>query len=172
MLKILYNIFFSEIHLWNTMKINEIFTEEKIQRITLQIRKALQSFTVKFIFVYTLQRVNVCINCTDGTNESKSNGALNKPWRWSVFSWNVDKMREKQCKLISTLQWEDVTENWRPKSKRWNITRYQGEILLRLALSCSAFIWKIKARNKQSNQMKAQCEEEMTIISSLFLFTQ
>ena len=41
----------------------------------------MQNFTVKFIFVYTSQRPNVCINCTDGTNESKSNGALNNPWR-------------------------------------------------------------------------------------------
>ena len=41
----------------------------------------MQNFTVKFIFVYTLQRVNVCINCTDGTNESKSNEVLNNPWR-------------------------------------------------------------------------------------------
>ena len=46
------------------------------------------------------------------------------------------------------------------------------EILSGLASLLFSLIWKIKGRNKQSNQMKAQCEEEMTIISSLYLFTQ
>ena len=82
------------------------------------------------------------------------------------FSWINDKMREKLCK-ISTLQWRKmITENWRPKSKERDET-LQGtkcEILLGLAFILFTLIWKIKGRYNQSNQMKAQCEEEMTII--------
>ena len=38
------------------------------------------------------------------------------------------------------------------------------EILLGLASFLFTLIWKIKGRYNQSNQMKAQCKEEMAII--------
>ena len=133
----------------------------------------MQSFTVKFIFKYALQRANVCINCTDGTNESKSNGALNNPWRWNTSVEMLTKWEKNNVNsylLCSGGRWSLRIEDQSQRDETLQGTKC--EILLGLASLLFTLIWKIKGRNKQSNQMKEQCEEEMTIISSLYLFTQ
>ena len=99
----------------------------------------MQSFTVKFIFVYTLQRVNVCINCTDGTNESKSNGALNKPWRWNV-SVEMSTKWEKN-NVNSYLLCSGGRCHWKLKTKVKEMKHYKVpsvKYYWDLPLSCSA----------------------------------
>ena len=88
-------------------------------------------------------------------------------------SWNDDKMREKQCKVISTCgggTWSLRLEDQSQRDETLQGTKC--EIVLGLASILFSLIWKIKGRNNQSNQMKAQREEEMTIISFHYLFTQ
>ena len=133
----------------------------------------MQNFTVKFIFVYTSQRVNVCINCTDAINESKSNGALNNPWRWNpsveiMIKW--EKNNVKSYLLCNGGRLSLRLENQSQRDETLQGTKC--EIVLGLASILFSLIWKIKGRNNQSNQMKAQREEEMTIISFHYLFTQ
>ena len=47
-----------------------------------------------------------CINCTDGANESQSNGALKNLWNNNNFSWNNNKMRKQMPeKLYVPCSW-------------------------------------------------------------------
>lgn len=83
----------------------------------------MQTFTIRFINVYTLQRADVCINCTDGTNESKSTGALKKRRRRDssvgmMIKW--EKHDVNAYLLCSGGRW-----SLRIEEKGWNITRYQ-----------------------------------------------
>ena len=84
-------------------------------------------FIVKFISVYTSQRVNVCINCTEVTNESKSNGALNNPWRWNPSVETMTKWEKNDAKSYLHCnggRWSLRLEDQSQRNK-WNITRYQ-----------------------------------------------
>ena len=70
-------------------------------------------------------------------------------------SWNDDKMREKQCKVISTCgggTWSLRLEDQSQRDETLQGTKC--EIVLGLASIPFSFIWKIKWRNTQSNQMK------------------
>ena len=126
----------------------------------------MQNFTINFIFVYTSQRENVCIKCTDGTNENKSKGALNKQWRWNpsvemMIKWEKNNVNSNL--LCSGGRWTWRIED-QSQRKSETLQGTKCEILLGLAFILFSLTGKIKGRNTQSNQMKAQCEEEMTII--------
>ena len=82
------------------------------------------------------------------------------------FSWNNHKMRKNVVKLYVHCSWGRWLLRVEDQSQRKDET-LQGtkcEILLGLASFLFTLIWKIKGRYNQSNQMKAQCKEEMAII--------
>ena len=90
----------------------------------------MQNFTVKFIFVYTSQRANVCINCTDGTNESKSNGVLNNPWRWNpslelMIKWQKNDVNSYL--VCSGGRWSLKIED-QSQRKRLNQTKWRHNV--------------------------------------------
>ena len=99
---------------------------------------------------------------------------MNNPWRGKP---SVETIIRREKKYVNSylhcsggrwsLRFEDQSQR-----KDETLQGTKCEILLGLASLLFTLIWKIKGRNKQSNQMKEQCEEEMTIISSLYLFTQ
>ena len=98
----------------------------------------MQNFTVKSIFVYTLQRANVCINCTDGTNESKSNGVLNNPWRWNP---SVEMIKWDKNNVNSYLLAVEEDDHWELKTKVKEMKHYKApsvKYYWDLPLSCSA----------------------------------
>ena len=70
------------------------------------------------MLICTLQKEMSCINCTDGANESQSNGALKNLRNNNNFSWNNNKMRKQKnaWKAICTLQLRKmINESWRLK---------------------------------------------------------
>ena len=99
---------------------------------------------------------------------------MNNPWRGkpsveTIIRWEKNDVNSYHIAVEEDDHWELKTK---VKERDETLQGTKCEIVLGLAFILFTLIWKIKGRNKQSNQMKAQCEEEMTIISSLYLFTQ
>ena len=99
--------------------------------------KTLRSETYKnykfdrlFSILYILQKENVCINCTDGTNESKSNGALNNPWRWNTSVEMLTKWEENDVNsylVCSGGRWSLKIED-QSQRKRLNQTKWRHNV--------------------------------------------
>ena len=85
--------------------------------------KTLRSETYKnykfdrlFSILYILQKENVCINCTDGTNESKNN-----PWRKQISIEIIIKWDKNEVNLYLHCRgwkWSLRVED-QSKRKRW-----------------------------------------------------
>lgn len=100
--------------------------------------------------------------------------SIEETMKMKPFSWNDDKMRGKNDAdsylLCSGRRWSLRIEDQFQVDEKLQGTKC--EILLELASILFTLMWKIKGRHNESNQMKAQCQEEMTIMSFHYLFTQ
>ena len=90
----------------------------------------MQNFAGNFVLEYILQIGNVCVNCTGVTNQRKSNGALNNPWRGQtsikvLIKWDL-KNDVKVYGMYIAVEEDDHWELKKSQRKRWNMTKVQS----------------------------------------------
>ena len=169
-------IFFSEFCLWNTMKNQCNFHWKETQGTKLSDQKLKNCEILQLnSYLYTLHKERMSaqiVQLRQMKAKAMEHWLTHEDETRQLKRWqNERKMMQSHIYIAME---EDDHWDLKTKVKETNET-LQGtkcEILLALASILFTLIWKIKGRKNQSNQMKAQCEEEMTIISFLYLLTQ